>query len=161
MKFHARLSETQQCTARQQSTHILMEFHARLSEIQQRTARRQSTHRLDGISCKMVRNSAVHCETTINSQTGQIFMQDGQNFSCILRDDNQLTTWMEFHTRWSDFQQHTARRQSTHRLDRISCKMVRISAAHYETTINSPTGQVFTQDGQNFSCALRNDDQLT
>src|SRR2546421_257777 len=137
------------------------EFHARWSEIQQRIPRQRSTHKLDGISCKMVRNSVAHCETTINSPPGRNFMQDGQKFSSALRDNDQLTAWTEFHARWSEIQKRIARQRSTHRLDGISCKMVRNSVAHCETTINSPPGRNFMQDGQKFSSTLRDNDQLT
>src|SRR2546426_677048 len=130
-KFSSALQEDSQLTA-------WTEFHARWSEIQPCTARRQSTHKLDKFSCKMVRISAAYCETTINSPPGWNFIQDGQIFSSTLQDDNQLTGWTEFHARWSEFQLRTTRRQSTHQLDKFSRRMVRISAAHCETTINSP-----------------------
>ena len=136
------------------------ECHARWSEIQQHLGRWRSTHFLDRMSCKMVRNSTTPCKTTIDSWTGQNVMWDGQKFNNTLGDDSQLTSWTECHARWSEIQQHLARRQSTHQLDRMSCEMVRNSTTPCETTVDLPTGWNVMRDGQKFNNTLQDDSRL-
>jgi hypothetical protein len=67
----------------------------------------------------MVRNSTTPCKTTVNSPTGQNVMQHGQKFNNTLQDNSQLTNWTKCDATWSEIQQHLARQQSTHRLDKM------------------------------------------
>ena len=162
------------------------ECHARWSEIQQHLARRRSTHSLNGMSCEMVRNSTTPCKTTVDSPTGRNVMRDGQKFNNTLQDDGRLTNWTECHAKWSEIQQHLARRRSTHRLDGMSYEMVRNSTTlntlrddgrltrwtecrvrwsgiqqPCETTVDSPPGRNVMRDGQKFNNTLQNDGRLT
>ena len=70
-------------------------------------------------------------------------MQDGQKFNNTLQGDGQLTRWMECHVRRSEIQQHLARRRLTHKLDGMSCEMVRNSTTPRKMTVDSPTEQNF------------------
>ena len=97
---------------------------AEWSEIWQDMMWWQLTHRLDEMWCKMVRNSTTPCKMMVDSLPGQNVMQDGQKFNNTLQDDDQLTSWTKCDARWSEIQ-HLARRQSTHFLDKMWCKMVR------------------------------------
>ena len=137
------------------------ECHARWSEIQQHLVRRRLTHSLDRMSCEMVRNSITPCETTVDSLARRNIMRNGQKFNNTLRDDGRLTDWTECHPRWSEIQQHLARRWSTHRLDGMSSKMVRNSITPCETTVDSLPGQIVMQDGHKFNNTLWVDGRLT
>ena len=117
---------------------------ARWSEIHQHLARQQSTHWLDEMLCKMIRNSTTPCKMMVGSQTGQNVMWDGQKFNNTLWDNNQLTLWTKCDGRWSEIQQHLARRQLTHSLDKMWCEMVRNSTTPCKMTVNSLSGWNFT-----------------
>ena len=153
-KFNNTLQDNHQLTA-------WTKCDARWSEIQQHLARQGPTHSLDKMWCKMVRNSTTPCKTTANSQPGQNVMQDCQKFNNTLQDDDQLTAWTKCDARWSEIQQHLARRWSTHILDKMWCKMVRNSTTPCKTTTNSQPGQNVMQDGQKFNNTLQEDGQLT
>ena len=130
----------------------------RWSEIQQHLVRQWSTHELDEMWCEMVRNSTTPCKTMVDSQTGRNVMWDDQKFKNTLQDDGQLTNWMKSDVRWSEIQEHLARRRSTHQLDKTWCEMVRTPC---ETTVDSQTGQNVMWDGQKFNNTLQDDGRLT
>ena len=92
---------------------------ARWSEIQQHLGRQWLTHHLDEMWCKMVRNSITPCKVMVDSLSGQNVMWDGQKFNNTLQDNSGLTNWTKCNARWSKNQQHLARQQWTHKLDKM------------------------------------------
>ena len=185
IQYHCRWSEIQEHLVREWLTHQLDKKWCRMvrnlnntlqddglltnwtkcdvrwSEIQQNLARQWLTHQLDKMWCRMVRNSTTLCKAMIDSPTEQNVMWDGQKFNNVLQDNRQLTNWTTYQARWSEIQQHTARRQSTHQLDQMSCKMVRNSTISCKMMVHSPTGQHIMQDGQKFNNTLWNNSPLT
>src|SRR5271168_2384778 len=139
--FRAACQQGKWRSEHQQQLTDWMEFQSGISAMEIRIS--TATHSLDGISEQHVSNGNGGQNINSNSQPGWNFRAAGQQWKWRSEHQQQLTTWMEFHSSMSAMEIEVRTSTATHSLDGISEQHVSNGNGGQNIHSNSQTGWNF------------------